>query len=162
MRKKIEIVIGIGLIAILFMSYQYFRSSAVAQTSPDNDVLTLQSNIQVFFEILGTQTSSSDACQRAYQRLFYGMQQPDIDIQIIAQKTEEMIKDGTRWRPEYLDAKNVGTDLIQMRYFYKSDTHPVIWYFTYYRTPASSRNWNCISVRFDTNIDPLFKESWPK
>lgn len=156
--KKIEIVTGIGLITILCLCYFQFRPNAAAQVGSDSDVSSLQQRINNgFFDTLSTQASSADA----YQRLFSGSQSQIPDIQDMAKKTEDMMKEGTRWRHEFMDAKTIGNDLILIRYLYKSDTHPVIWYFTFYRSQSGLR-WNCINVRFSTNLDSLFQESWPK
>lgn len=60
-------------------------------------------------------------------------------------------------------------DLLIMRYLYKCEHHPVVWYFTFYRSspPSTSTtpgagaatttggNWNIIGIRFDTDLDKL-------
>ena len=153
--KKSVIVTVVGLITIVCMSYLHFRANVAAQTGQENDVLMFQGRIQTFFTSL-----ERSNFQLAYQDMLSGSQLNT--IQEIVQKTEAMIKGGTRWRLEFLEAKPVGDDLILIRYLYKCDTHPVIWYFTFYRPQSGTRTWNCIGIRFDTDYDSLFKESWPK
>ena len=148
--KKLEIVTVVGLITILCMSYLHFRTNAAAQVT-DSEVSSLQPRIKGFFDSLATQSNTSDA----FQKLFTVSQLQDQRIQDIVLKTEELIKVGTRWRSEFLDTKSVGNDVILIRYLYKNETHPVIWYFTFYRS-QSGLPWNCIGIRFDTNFDSLF------
>jgi len=53
--------------------------------------------------------------------------------------------------------KNVGSDLVILRYLYKGERFPVVWHFYYYRPDngAMPREWNLIEIRFDTNLDGL-------
>jgi hypothetical protein len=158
--NKYVILTGVGLITILCVSYLHFRTSVAAQVGQETDVSQIQGRIVSFFDaFINNQHPSPDTYQNAYQRMFSGAQPSNISDMV--QKTEEMISERTNWRYERLDTKLVGSDLILMRYLCKSETHPVIWYFTFYRSP-NTRNWNCLGIRFDTDYDSLFKESWPK
>jgi hypothetical protein len=158
--KKNEIMAGIGLIAILSTSCLLFLSSVAAQPGSDTDTSQMQLRVQGFFDTITAQSISPDAFQNAYQRMFPGPLSQDIQDMIL--KTEEIMK-GTRWTSEFLDRKNVGKDMILMRYLCKSETHPVIWYFTFYRSQTSTTpgTWNCLGIRFDTDYDSLFRESLP-
>ena len=170
--RKIEIVTGVALITILCLSYLHFRTDVAAQTTTETDVTEPKNNIQNFFATFDAPLGSSlDAYQTAYKMLLTGQQAQDKDIPEMADKTDEMIKGGNRWRSEFLDYKSAGTDLIQIRYLYKCDTHPVIWYFTFYRSQTGTRigeispaprKWNCIGIRFDNDYDTLFKGISPK
>jgi len=155
MIRKSVILTVVGMITILCMSYLHFRVDIAAQIGQENDTLILQGRIKTFFTSL-----ERSSVQIAYQEMLSGSQQDA--IQEIVLKTENSIKEGTRWRLEFLEAKPVGDDLMLVRYLYKSETHPVIWYFTFYRPQSGTRTWNCIGIRFDTDYDSLFKESWPK
>ena len=57
--------------------------------------------------------------------------------------------------------KTVGNDLVILRYLYKGERFPVVWHFYYYRPSSgampSSKDWNLIEIRFDTNLDGLDK-----
>ena len=66
---------------------------------------------------------------------------------------------------EKVGAKNVGEDLVFLRYLLKYDRHPVLWTFTFYRRPGESGTtaamanpWAIIGLRFDTNLDPLLQD----
>ncbi len=64
---------------------------------------------------------------------------------------------------ERIEAKRIGADVLILKYLYKCDNFPVVWYFTFYRDqrPASpaatttTRTWSVIAVRFDTEIELL-------
>ena len=158
--KKIVFLAGVGLIIILCVSYLHFRTSVAAQVGQETDVSQIQGRILSFFDaFMNNQPSSPDTYQSAYQKIFSGSLPQDSGSMV--QETEKLIKSGTNWRYELLDTKPVGSDLILIRYLCKSETHPVIWYFTFYRSP-NTRNWNCLGIRFDTDYDSLFKENWPK
>ena len=157
--RKFEILMGFVLITILCVGYLHFRTNVAAQMSPVTET-DAQSRIRAFFDTLTSQPVSTDAYQSAYQKMLPGS--PPQDIGVIVQMTEELFKERNRWQYELLDTKPVGNDLMLIRYLTKSETHPVIWYFTFYRSPFGTRTWNCIGIRFDTNLDSLFQESWPK
>ncbi len=62
---------------------------------------------------------------------------------------------------ERISAKRIGKDLVLMKYLYKCETFPVVWYFTFYRTPSTGdaptegNPWRLITVRFDTELELL-------
>ncbi len=62
---------------------------------------------------------------------------------------------------ERIDARRVGEDLVLMKYLYKCDDFPVVWYFTYYRDfkhsdmTTENNEWMVIAVRFDTDLELL-------
>jgi hypothetical protein len=159
------------IVTILCMSYLHFRTDVVAQTGTDSDIANFRGQILAFFAAIETQPSNLSTIQNAYQKILVaGQQTQDTEFLLtMVEKTDVMLKVGTRWTPEFLDSKSVGTDLIQIRYLYKCDTQPFVWYFTFYRTqtrpndpPTSTRSWNCIGIRFDNDLDSLFKGILPK
>jgi hypothetical protein len=59
---------------------------------------------------------------------------------------------------ELVSSRNVGSDLVFLRYLYKGDKFPVLWHFTFYRTSGAGglkRDWMLISLRFDTKVEVL-------
>ncbi len=61
---------------------------------------------------------------------------------------------------EHISSKAVGSDLIFLRYLYKGERFPVVWYFTFYRAGAIGgvkRPWTLIALRFDAKIEALEK-----
>ena len=62
---------------------------------------------------------------------------------------------------ERIGARRIGKDLVLMKYLFKCENFPVIWYFAFYRdfrrtSSATDNEWVVISVRFDTQLDQLF------
>jgi len=168
--RKIEIVTSVAVVLILCAGYFHFRSEVVAQTATETES-DLRGRIQTFFAALNAQSGPPDTLI-AYQRLLVsGSRTQDTDtMATMVQMTDDMIKGGNRWNHEFLDSKSVGNDLIQLRYLYKSDTEPFVWYFTFYRSqigtrpgesfpmiPPTAPKWNCIHIRFDNDLDALFK-----
>ena len=77
-------------------------------------------------------------------------------------RTLELDKKYGKYRGfERIVAKRIGKDLVLMKYLYKCEKFPVVWYFTYYRDfgrsdiVAGSNNWVIIAVRFDTELELL-------
>lgn len=65
---------------------------------------------------------------------------------------------------EPVGVKAIGSDLIEFRYLYKCQNHPVVWRFVYYRprpnaVDPTSVPWTLIGVRFDSNIDAALADS---
>ena len=66
---------------------------------------------------------------------------------------------------EQIAAKRIGNDLVLLKYLYKCENLPVVWYFAFYRTPASATTtttaaakdgtWRIVMVRFDTKLEAL-------
>lgn len=56
--------------------------------------------------------------------------------------------------------KSVGKDVVLLKYLYKCEKFPVVWYVAYYRdftraVTASDDRWVVISIRFDTQVEAL-------
>ncbi len=64
---------------------------------------------------------------------------------------------------EPIGVKTIGSDLIEFRYLYKCQNHPVVWRFIYYRPRAnsadpSSVSWTLLGARFDSDLDAAFRD----
>ncbi|OHB66091.1 MAG: hypothetical protein A2V70_06890 [Planctomycetes bacterium RBG_13_63_9] len=106
--------------------------------------------------------------QSAYQELLAGSQllKQEKALKALVDKTKELQTKYGRYRGfEQIGARRVGKDLVLFRYLYKCENFPVVWYFTFYRTPgpaeapAESSNWRVIAVRFDTDLERLASDS---
>ena len=69
---------------------------------------------------------------------------------------------GAHRESEQLSAKRLGKDVVLMKYLFKCEKFPVVWYIAFYRdfsrqANASDDHWVVISVRFDTQVDRLFE-----
>lgn len=63
---------------------------------------------------------------------------------------------------ERIATKRVGSDLALLKSLYKCEHFPVVWYFTFYRTPqriegaaGSAGAWRVVIVRFDADVERL-------
>lgn len=61
---------------------------------------------------------------------------------------------------ERIDARRIGRDLVLLKYLYKCEDFPVVWYFTFYRDFDSNdsmldNDWITIGVRYDTELELL-------
>jgi hypothetical protein len=62
---------------------------------------------------------------------------------------------------ERVYTKQVGTDLVFLKYLFKCSKFPVLWHVTFYRSSASgelgpvSPTWQVVSIRFDTDLEVL-------
>lgn len=108
---------------------------------------------------------SGGQTQNAYQDLLAGSplaKQTDALKSLVSRTVELEPKYGRYRGCERIGVRRVGTDLVLMKYLYKCDNYPVLWYFTFYRTPApgdlspEDDTWRVIAVRFDTELDALW------
>jgi len=52
--------------------------------------------------------------------------------------------------------RKAGSDLVILKFLYKAENYPVVWYFTFYHRPDDKKNkWILISLRFDTRLEQL-------
>jgi hypothetical protein len=135
-------------------------SAASAQEKPDPVLELLDGKVKQFLEAV-----SMGEAQSAYQRLLAGSplaKQTDA-VKTLVEKTQGLkFKYGEYRTFERIAAKRVGSDLVLMKFLYKCEQFPVIWYFTFYRTPQriegaaeTSGAWRAVIVRFDTDLERL-------
>jgi hypothetical protein len=86
----------------------------------------------------------------------------DKALKQLTDKTKQLQTEYGRYRGyEQIAAKRIGEDLVLLRYLYKCEHFPVVWYFTFYRTSTpgeplrGSGDWRVITVRFDTKLELL-------
>jgi len=59
---------------------------------------------------------------------------------------------------ERYESKDIGKDIVQVRYIFKYEQHPVIWTFSFYRKPVvapksgTSTSWVLVGLHFDTEL----------
>jgi hypothetical protein len=130
----------------------------------DPVVSELDGRVRDFFERVSHAETGT-----AFQRILKGstLAQQTEAVETLVTKTNELKKKYGEYRKsERISAKRVGEDVVLMRYLYKCEQYPVVWYFTFYRTPprgnitateihAAASNWRVIAVRFDTDLDAL-------
>jgi hypothetical protein len=100
----------------------------------------------------------------AYQDLLAGSRllKQEKALQALTEKTQQLDTKYGHYRGfEQIAAKRIGSDLVLLRYLYKCEDFPVVWYFTFYRTPKldeaplEKTPWRVVTVRFDTELERL-------
>ena len=123
---------------------------------PDPELQSLETKVRTFLKGI-----SSGQSQTAYSELLgTELKRQKVALQDLIEKTDKIEEQyGTYRAFEQIAAKRVGKDLILMKYLYKCDDYPVVWYFTFYRTPSDptgeSGPWRVVTVRFDTELELL-------
>jgi hypothetical protein len=135
-------------------------SAASAEEKPDPVLELLDGKVKQFLEAV----SMGDA-QSAYQRLLAGspLAKQTEAVKTLVEKTQGLKAKYGEYRTfERIAAKRVGNDLVLLKYLYKCEQFPVVWYFTFYRTPqrieAATETpgaWRTVIVRFDTDLERL-------
>ncbi len=125
----------------------------------DAEIQRLNSQVEQFFSLL------SDGRQdEAFEDLLANSQalSRSPSIAELKRAAQELERRFGRYRgSEQVEARRVGKDVIVLKYLYKCDAFPVVWYFTFYRTavldemPAPAVSWTLITVRFDTQVESL-------
>ena len=133
---------------------------APGQEPADPEVEMIEQRVDNFFEAI----SVGGRTQTAYQELLTGsaLLKQTKQIEALVSKTDQLHERYGPYRGfEPIGARRVGKDLVLFRYLYKCEHFPVVFYFTFYRTPRgeppaeTSNNWRVIIVRFDTELELL-------
>ncbi|HZZ73318.1 MAG TPA: hypothetical protein VFE24_13770 [Pirellulales bacterium] len=133
------------------------RAQAAEPAAPDPVVAKLDESVGRFFEGV----AKGDVA-KSYADLLKDSQllrQADA-VKSLVDKTKDLEKRFGKYRGyDRVDAKRVGKDLILVRYIYKCDDFPVVWYLSFYRdfkhSDADNSAWIVVSVRFDTDLELL-------
>ncbi len=140
---------------------------AAGQTAPGQDAAAETDPVVVALHDRATrflEGVSMGEARTAYPKLLAGsplLKQTDAIKELVQQTDELGTKYGRSWAFERISAKRAGKDLVLMKYLYKCESFPVVWYFTFYRTPATGETgtengtWRVVIVRFDTQLELL-------
>lgn len=131
-----------------------------AVPAKDTTFDTLDLRVRPFLEAV-----SKGDTQSAYDELLRGspllLKKGDA-VKALVERTGQLQTKFGRYRSfERIDARAIGKDLVVMKYLYKCDDYPVVWYFTFYRpsarsdAPLEDTAWRAIIVRFDTELERL-------
>ena len=124
------------------------------------EVAALQNKVDLFFRQL---TDKTVGPERAVREIVASGPLKDRNEEISKLIDQASLLDqrfGAFTGQQPAGVKAVGSDLVFLRYLYKGDRFPVVWYFTFYRTtitPGLKRDWSLIALRFDTKIEALEK-----
>ena len=150
--------IGFLTAAMILIAAGVLQGQEIAAET-DPVVVALHGRVSRFFEDV-----SMGKSQEAYSALLSGsplFKQADA-VKELVQRTDELKTKYGRFRAfERVSVKRVGKDLTLMKYLYKCEAFPVVWYFTFYRTSAPGESgtetatWRVVIVRFDTQLELL-------
>lgn len=140
-------------------------SSVEAQTGATGaDVEALRASLGNFFENLSDPNQGS---RKALVELTKNTALGDNEA-LITELSDNLKLVAANFGPyvayEPVGVKTVGSDLIEFRYLYKCQNHPVVWHFTYYRPRPNAADptsvpWTLIGARFDSNIDAALRDA---
>jgi hypothetical protein len=122
------------------------------------EVTALQSKADLFFRQL---TDKTIGPERAVREIVGSGPLKDRNDEISKLIEQALLLDqryGISTGHEPVGIRAAGSDLVFLRYLYKGERFPVVWYFTFYRTAIANglkRDWSLISVRFDTKLETL-------
>ena len=158
--RNTYLLFTVGLAGMLLSA-----SSVVAQ-QPDPVLDPLDKRVALFFEQV--KSNNIETIKVAYQQLLDSKQlgARRIGTPEDRKKLEEdtkLIGDtcGAYRGFDRVYTKQVGSDLVFMKYLYKCSKLPVLWHLTFYRPPVGtelgpdSRSWQVIAIRFDTDLEVL-------
>jgi hypothetical protein len=140
-------------IALLILALSLGWSSFGQETMPSDTVPdALHQRIRNLFEDLAL-----GGAETAFDTLLRGgpLEDRTTQVQQLAERAQGLQAIyGAYQSLEEVSSKKVGSDVAVVKYLYKCEESPVVWYFTFYRT-SSNAPWNVISVRFDTELELL-------
>jgi hypothetical protein len=149
---------GIAIAASAALGQPAWAQAVSAEA--DAEIELLQSRVEQFF---GNLTNSAIGPERAVREVVGKgpLKDRTDDInKLIEQASSLDQRYGTYAGHEAVGERAVGKDLIFLHYLYKGEKFPVVWHFTFYRTAANgalSRDWQLISLRFDSKVEALEK-----
>ena len=156
MFSKRRLSVGLLAVAACLMSGQ----TSLGQKTVDPVVEPLHEKVSLFLEGI-----SHGSAPNAFEKFLIGspLSKKTADREALIKKAGELTGLFGEYRAfEPISAKRIGDDLVLMKYLYKCETFPVVWYFTFYRTPPRGErpadiadSWRAIIVRFDTELELL-------
>jgi hypothetical protein len=147
MGKHCAIIIGLSC---------FVRGAALTGQESEG-VMQLDARVSDFFENLRDEQVGPE---KAFADLLAGGPlEKSVKVKTLIDRSNKLAElYGAFVTAERIAAKEVGKDLVLLKYLHKAERYPVIWYFTYYRPPSTvgdEKEWMVIAVRFDTRLDLL-------
>jgi hypothetical protein len=147
----------VALCAVLLATHD---ARAADETTPAGPVVgKLNDKVMRFLEGIANGDEAN-----AFSELLVGSQllEQDGAVRDLVDKSKDIVmRYGTHRESEQVSAKRIGKDLVLMKYLFKCERFPLVWYFAYYRdfsrsgATSGDDHWVVISVRFDTQVELL-------
>jgi hypothetical protein len=122
----------------------------------------LKSRVDRFFRQLGGAANAAPDADGAIREIVGTgpLRDRTTDVERLIEQAQTLrdARYGAYTGHEAVSVRAVGSDLVFLRYLYKAEHYPVVWYFTFYRATTAGGfkgNWTLISLRFDTKIEAL-------
>ena len=158
-RPVLRCLVATSAVALTALVTQ-IASAQASSSDLEPEIELLQSRVEQFFSSL---TNAAEGPERAVRQIVGSgpLKDRNDDInKLIEQASALDQRYGAYTGHEAASQRAVGKDLIFLRYLYKGQKFPVVWHFTFYRTGANgalNRDWQLISLRFDSKIEALEK-----
>jgi len=144
-------------LTVVAMALAWVRTAPAQDTDEDSVLLKLHGKVTVFLDGI-----HGDDQAKAFDDLLAGSKlskNSDAFKTLLSQSKEIEKKYGKFQESEQILAKKIGKDLVVLKYLFKCESFPVVWYFTYYKdfshrtNGTEDENWVIVSVRFDTQLE---------
>ena len=151
---------GIGALLVFFVLVlpllRFAPAGAQSQTLTDTGRdYECDIKIQNFFRTL-SQGNTNAAFEELLRQSLYNSANANTPLPELRNKVDELKESfGEILRWEKYETKQIGEDIMLIRYILKYERYPVIWSFTFYRKPSPStapNSWGVVGLHFDTNI----------
>ena len=168
-------IIFVSLFVILGNQFWFPFEELRAQQSPSSnteELLLLDRKVETFFSELA-QSSSPLTTATVFEEIFRdGSSTQRVSseaVDLMSRRFMELSSQeiGRLHVPEKIGTTPIGKDVILLRYLTKHDNAPLLWSFTFYRSPWSGSaisatttmypisNWNLIHIRFGTDLESV-------
>lgn len=129
-------------------------------SAQDDAVVSLTDRTKSFFERLDASVDPKTAFDGLLVEGPLADQSRDADVKDLVDRYNNLSKTYGQLAstPELISVKRIGESLVILKYLYKAEKFPVVWYITYYRPRKLDRledGWFVISLRFDTRLELL-------
>jgi hypothetical protein len=158
LRNSIIPCSAIALLACICAVILPAGSASVAAQEPavdSPDLKLVREKVNTFFQNLTNKSIGGDGALRGIIGNSPLKNRNDDISKLIDQAASLDERYGAYVGHEEVSARTVGRDLVFLRYLYKGERFPVVWYFTFYRSGNGGREWMLIGLRFDSKVDAL-------
>ena len=137
-----------------------WASALVAQDRMQEALDSLTLRTEYFFTDLATQSDQKNAFDQLLAGGPLGDPVRSADVQVLVERHNNLAEKygPSAAAPELVSTKRAGESLVTLKYLYKAERFPIVWYFTYYRPrklPRPVDGWFVVSLRFDTRLELL-------
>ena len=152
------IVAVLALFLLLLPAFRLVPTDAQLTSTTDisREQQGLDARIQDFFASL-KRGNLTPAFEELLQPSSFGSSSAEVtDLRKEVEKAGRQFGEMQNW--ERHESKQIGSDIVLVRYILKYDKHPVMWTFLFYRKPSgtmsmsSPSTWELIQLDFDSNF----------